>query len=246
MTEIDYMRQYRHWHDGSDAHFEKMAVRSAGKLRRFLPPSTSTRVIEIGSGMGFAIAGLQRLGYTSVKGIDCSPGQVVEATRRRLPVELVPVNKTCDYLRAHHESFDVALCLDVLEHIPVPEQLSFLRAVHEALRPGGQIVCQVPNANAAVAGRYRYDDWTHHCSFSEHSLDFVLHNAGFVDIEVQEANPNIRPRFALIPRRSVFMWVLRSTLRFFRRLEYAVDDLGWAEAKSIPLSPNIIATARRA
>jgi SAM-dependent methyltransferase len=246
MQEIDYTRHYRHWHDGSDEHFEAMAGGFASKLRRFLPAPKSTRVLEIGSGVGFAIGGLRKLGYTAVKGIDSDRGQVAEAARRQLPVELVPTDETCAYLEARRGSFDIALCFDVLEHVPVTEQLRFLRAIRDALVPGGQIVCQVPNANAAVASRYRYIDWTHHCSFSEHSLDFVLHNAGFIDIDVQEANPNIRPRLAFIPRRSVLLWTLRGMFRLARRLEYALDNIGWAEAKSIPLSPNIVATARRA
>jgi 2-polyprenyl-3-methyl-5-hydroxy-6-metoxy-1,4-benzoquinol methylase len=245
-TTIDYTRYYRHWHDGSDEHFASMAAAFANKLAPLLPAARGTRIIEVGCGMGFALGGLQKLGYASIKGIDSDRGQVAEATRRNLPVDLVPTNDTLSFLEGHREAFDVALCLDVLEHVPVAAQLSFLQAVRAALVPGGKFICQVPNANAAIANRFRYGDWTHHCSFSEHSLDFVLYNAGFIDIEIAEATPNIRPRLAFIPRRSVMIWMLRGAFRFVRRVQYMVDDLGWAAAKSIPLSPNIIATARRA
>jgi 2-polyprenyl-3-methyl-5-hydroxy-6-metoxy-1,4-benzoquinol methylase len=243
--EIDYTRHYRNWHDGSDADFERMTTGFAGKLTSLVPPNRATRVLEIGCGTGFALGGLQKLGYTAIKGIDSDRGQIAEAHRRNLPAEWVPVKDTAAFLARHCESFDIVLLFDVLEHVPPPDQIGFLRAIREALVPGGSIVVQVPNANAAIASRFRYIDWTHHCSFSEHSLDFVLHNAGFTEIEVREASPNKRPRLAFIPRRSVRRWFMRELFRFMRRLEYAYEDLGWEQAKRLPLSPNIIATAKR-
>src|SRR3954451_23422281 len=98
MQEIDYTRYYRHWHDGSDEHFEKMAAGFANKLKQFLPAEKSTRVLEIGSGVGFAIGGLRKLGYEAVIGIDSDRGRVAEATRRRLPVDFVPTQQTRSYL----------------------------------------------------------------------------------------------------------------------------------------------------
>jgi SAM-dependent methyltransferase len=245
MDDIDYTRYYRHWHDGSDEHFQQMAAGFARKLTPLLPPDRAARIIEIGCGTGFALGALQKLGYSTIKGIDSDRGQIAEATRRNLPAEYVPVNETAPNLERQRDSFDLALCIDVLEHVPVAEQLNFLRAVRTALVPGGKIVVQVPNANAAIANRFRYGDWTHHCSFSEHSLDFVLHNAGFDDIQVSEATPNKRPRLPFIVRRSVIIWLFRGFFRLIRRLEYTFEDLGWSQAKLIPLSANIIATARR-
>jgi predicted SAM-dependent methyltransferase len=67
----------------------------------------------------------------------------------------------------------------VLEHIPVDEQLPFLRGVNAALKAGGTVVGHVPNPNSLVSNRYRWGDWTHHSSFTKHSIDFVLNNAGF-------------------------------------------------------------------
>jgi 2-polyprenyl-3-methyl-5-hydroxy-6-metoxy-1,4-benzoquinol methylase len=245
MDDIDYTRYYRHWHDGSDEHFQQMVSAFGRKLTPLLPSDRAARIIEIGCGTGFALGALQKLGYSAIKGIDSDRGQIAEATRRNLPAECVPANETARYLERQRDLFDVALCIDVLEHIPVAEQLNFLRAIRTALVPGGKIVVQVPNANAAIASRFRYGDWTHHCSFSEHSLDFVLHNAGFDGIQVSEATANKRPRLPFIPRRSVMIWLLRGSFRLIRRLEYAFEDLGWSQAKSIPLSANIIATARR-
>lgn len=244
-ADIDYTHHYRRWHDGSDEDFQQMVSGFARKLAPLLSPDRAARIIEIGCGTGFALGALQKLGYSAIKGIDSDQGQIAEANRRNLPAECVPVSETVAYLERQRDSFDVALCIDVLEHVPVAEQLNVLRAIRTALVPGGKIVVQVPNANAAIASRFRYIDWTHHCSFSEHSLDFVLHNAGFHDIQVTEASPNKRPRLPFIVRRSVMIWLIRGLFRLIRRLEYTFEDLGWSQAKSVPLSPNIIATARR-
>jgi hypothetical protein len=43
----------------------------------------------------------------------------------------------------------------------------------------------VPNANSIVSSRWRYNDYTHFTSFTEHSLYFVLKNAGLDEIHTQ-------------------------------------------------------------
>jgi len=214
------------------------------KLAPLLPAERSARILEISCGMGFALAALRQLGYSEIEGIDADGGQVAAARRRRLPARHVAVEACAGFLAERAARYDAVLCIDVLEHVPVADQLAFLGGIRAALRPGGRLICQVPNANAGIASRYRYHDWTHHCSFTEASLDFVLHNAGFGDIDVGEADPPRRPRYPFIVRRSVARWLLRASFRALRRLEYRLE-LGDAEASAIPLTPNIIALARR-
>jgi SAM-dependent methyltransferase len=42
-------------------------------------------------------------------------------------------------------SFDRALCLDVLEHLPFPEQGPALAELFRVVRPGGEVLVSVPN-----------------------------------------------------------------------------------------------------
>lgn len=240
--EIDYSHHYRHWHDDSDAHFDDMAHYFADKLRPLLPSQRPLRIFEIGCGTGFALRGLQLLGYQDIEGIDADRCQVVSAQRRNLPVTHVPASQTSLRLETCANCYDVILCIDVLEHIPVSEQLSFLSQLRRTLKPGGRLICQVPNANSSIASRYRYIDWTHHCSFSETSLDFVLHNAGFAVDSIMEADPRKRPRSLLRP--AVLGWLLYKLFHLKRRLEY-IAELGYSEGHSIPLTPNILAIATR-
>ncbi len=87
----------------------------------------------------------------------------------------------------HHYRRAFALLLDVLEHIPVDFQIDFARTAREALRPEGKLLLTVPNAKARLAGRGLLNDYTHHSSFTEHSLYFVLKNAGFDRLEMDNS-----------------------------------------------------------
>jgi SAM-dependent methyltransferase len=73
-------------------------------------------------------------------------------------------------------SFDVALCTEVLEHIPAPAD--FLARACRCLRPGGRLVLTVP-----FAARWHfipYDYWR----YTPSSLNLLLRAAGFDDVTV--------------------------------------------------------------
>jgi 2-polyprenyl-3-methyl-5-hydroxy-6-metoxy-1,4-benzoquinol methylase len=243
--QLDYTRSYSHWHDDSDEHFRSQITNSRAYFQTFMPPNKNAAILEIGCGMGFAIGTMQSLGYHDVEAMDSDEGQVEACQKRGLPVVLIPTNETLDYLNERKQTKDLVLAIDVLEHIPRHQQLSFLKAVRQTLKPGGLFICQVPNANSSIATRYRYIDWTHELSFSETSLDFVLYNAGFSNISIREAGITTTPRLPFIPRPAswFWMWWLQKLSRFIRRLTLA-SEIGWDEAKRLPLSPNILAIAK--
>ena len=142
-------------------------------------------------------------------------------------------------------AYDVITMLDVLEHVPVERQIPCLRAVLAALRPEGRIILQVPNANAIGASRWRYIDFTHFSSFTEHSVSFVLANAGFSRITVP-VPPDPRPSWRLWRReaRNHFFpllrrWVVRQAWRQVCKAEYGIG----ADIKKMPLDLNLMAIA---
>jgi SAM-dependent methyltransferase len=238
--DIDYTRYYRHWHDGSDSHHEEMAASWMPLLDRLMPSDRSAKIVDIGCGTGFVVSALLKLGFSNAIGFDSDKGQVAEAQRRELPVTQVPVSQTLEWLNSHANSFDVVTIFDVLEHIPVDKQLPFLRGVNAALKAGGTVVCQVPNSNSLVSSRYRWGDWTHHSSFTEHSIDFVLYNAGFDNIAVSET-PDARPHFLT---KSMIRWLMRQFFRSIRKAQFAAE-LGASNLSKAPFSPNLIAVARK-
>jgi SAM-dependent methyltransferase len=73
-------------------------------------------------------------------------------------------------------TFDVALCTEVLEHVPDPAAL--LARTHRVLKPGGRLVLTVP-----FSARWHFtpfDYWR----FTPASLDTLLRGAGFDEVRV--------------------------------------------------------------
>lgn len=87
------------------------------------------------------------------------------------------------------QSVDVATLFHVFEHLPTP--LADLLALRGAIRPGGQVVIEVPHARDALLTRYESDEFGRFTMWAEHlllhtreSLTTFLHAAGFVDVQV--------------------------------------------------------------
>ena len=213
----DYSLYYRNWHDDSDEHAATMARSFRGKLTRVLPPPGEAAVLDIGCGMGFALLGLLEAGFSDISGIDTDPQQVAACQRRGLRVECI--SDSAAFLHERLGRYDVVLLLDVLEHVPVADQIPFIRAVRQSLKPGGRVVLQTPNALSILASWQRYGDYTHHSSFSQHSLTFVLQNAGFKRVEIDASEPlSWRPPLRLwdrSSRREARRWLIR---RFWREV----------------------------
>ncbi len=240
-TRNDYSRHYGRWHDQSDEHFDVMTRIFERRLAPYVDPSTDPAVLEIGCGMGFCLSALRKLGVSNVIGIDSDQGQIAAATARSLPAVHVPIPSFPAFAQDHREKFDLILLFDVFEHIPISDQGEFLREILSLLRPNGMVVMQVPNANSIVNGRFRYIDATHHSSFTESSLDFLLYSAGFEDIEIRESDKVKKPSsYKWSEWRN---WFEQKMARHIIRRLYGAE-IG-RDAWIIPLSGNITASARR-
>lgn len=192
--------------------------------------------------MGFAMDALLKLGYQQVEGFDTDKNQIALAQQAGLAAR--QVGNSLSFLQTQAGSKGLVLCLDVLEHVPKTEQLAFASAIRQALHPGGRAIFSVPNANSALASRWRYIDWTHETSFTEHSIDFLLFNAGFSKISVFPYEFVVRPRWVWVPRKSTLLWALLRMYRMWRRGEM-IAELGPEQGRAIPLSLNLLVVADR-
>jgi SAM-dependent methyltransferase len=182
MNDLDYSLYYGRFHPDSEAHTEVMAKHMVAELEPLLPLDRHGPVLDIGCGYGFAMLALRKLGFESVQGVEVSSQQADRARRNGLDVDVI--DDPSKWLAQRSTNFSAVLLLDVLEHLPIGEQVPLLRSIYRCLTPGGRVIIQVPNANAILAVRWRYSDFTHCSSFTEHSLYFVLKNAGFDDIQI--------------------------------------------------------------
>lgn len=240
--EPDYALHYVAFNDLSEANYARAAVWYRWLLAdvlRGLPPSA--RILDVGCGPGLLVESLLKSGFTAVTGIDTSESLVSEAKKRGLPVHHVSADYIDNSPSNDDTAYDVIFLLDVLEHVSIPRQLSFLRGIRRRLRDQGRLVVSVPNANSSLASRWRYIDWTHTTAFTESSLRFVLGGAGFTAVRLLPHEFHMRPRLPFLVRSGVLHWWLHLLMRGFRRLEM-VGELG-SQGWTIPLSLNLLAVA---
>jgi SAM-dependent methyltransferase len=146
------------------------------------------RLLDVGCWDGGFLERVRRAGlYTELCGVDVVGDGVESARDKGFETQVVDLNR--DPLPYPDEYFDGVALLAVLEHVFDP--YSMIREVHRVLRPGGELVIDVPNASS-LTNRIRIlferipvtsDDpgWDggHLHYFTKHALDGFLRNEGF-------------------------------------------------------------------
>lgn len=107
------------------------------------------RVLDVGCGDGSASGGWLAGRCENYVGVDVSPAAVQAARARDLDARVID---DAGALPFEDESFDGALCTEVLEHLFDP--LGALEEIRRVLRPGAKAVMTVPNV---AHWRYRVD-----------------------------------------------------------------------------------------
>jgi SAM-dependent methyltransferase len=83
----------------------------------------------------------------------CGEGVLVEEFAARLNIEGIDPNYSSDRVRSgsltalpyDDNTFERAICLDVLEHLTYEEQPKALGELHRVLKPGGELLVSIPN-----------------------------------------------------------------------------------------------------
>ncbi|MBA3658518.1 MAG: class I SAM-dependent methyltransferase [Gemmatimonadales bacterium] len=154
------------------------------------PPDRSAAILDVGCGPGDLLWWLQRRGYADAHGIDISPEQIRIA--RALGVAAVEEADLRSYLATRPAQFDRLILRDVLEHLTRDVAIETLDSCRAALRSGGRLIVQVPNAESPLWGRIRYGDVTHEMAFTESSLRQIFAVTGFGQVEFHPAGPVLR------------------------------------------------------
>lgn len=111
-------------------------------------PFKGLDIIDIGCGGGLLAEPMARLG-ARVTGIDPVERniQVAKAHMARSGLKISYRAATAEDLAPRRKKFDVALFMEVVEHVPDPA--ASLGACASLLRPGGMLVCSTINRTAA-------------------------------------------------------------------------------------------------
>jgi SAM-dependent methyltransferase len=98
--------------------------------------SVGLRIADVGCGRGWLTQLLSRFG--EVTGFDRS---TIEAKKRYPSLRFVE----CDILRLPSDTFDVAVCSEVIEHVRTEEQPKLVESLFSILRQGGTLIMTTPN-----------------------------------------------------------------------------------------------------
>ena len=121
-------------------------------VRRALGGQVQGRVVlDLGAGMGgLAVALMRELGPLGLRlhAMDYNPHycRIARLRARRYALDLPVVVGVGEQLPYPSASFDLVVCLDVLEHVADPALV--LAEIHRVLRPGGVALVTVPNRHA--------------------------------------------------------------------------------------------------
>jgi len=110
-------------------------------------PLPGRRVLDVGCGGGILTEALARQGAT-VQGLDAGVEVIRVAQQRALDtgLEIAYSNTRLeDFVGNNTGNFDVITCMELLEHVPDPEQL--LHDCGRALAPGGHLFLATINRN---------------------------------------------------------------------------------------------------
>ncbi|MCS7123500.1 MAG: class I SAM-dependent methyltransferase [Candidatus Aenigmarchaeota archaeon] len=227
MSKFRYGLHYLKWHQPTEAHYlEHMWFLK--RIKEFLPKEKDAKILDLGCGIGCYLYCLKKLGYNNVKGIEIDRELAEIGKKANLDVEFV--ENSLLWLKERKETFDLILLLDVLEHIEKREQIDFLQAIYHSLKRGGKLILTVPNANSYLACRQRYNDWTHTSSFTEHSIEYILRNAGFQGFSILDIVPFDK------------LWIIRKLVRAISRM-FLISEYGLRGGLKIPLSLNLLVVA---
>jgi len=184
-------------------------------LKSWLPKKKGSAILDVACGGGKLLYFFKSRGYTNLNGVDISAEQV--ALSKQVTKNISEAN-AINYLEEHQSSFDLITGLDIIEHFQKSEVLKFLEAAYGALKPGGRIILQTPNAESPWGMTVRYGDFTHEVAFNPNALKRLLSLCCFCEIEPREAGPVIHGLVSLgrylawkVIRSGLVVWNLAET-----------------------------------
>ncbi|HEY5155331.1 MAG TPA: bifunctional glycosyltransferase/class I SAM-dependent methyltransferase [Acidimicrobiales bacterium] len=157
------------------------------RLRALVPRKGKRTVLELGFGQGALLRRFIEAGDTAA-GVDrdllereVDPLVMAEGELYAAPAETVDLPP---------DRFDLVFGIHVIEHFDDPNLV--FSTTFKAVKPGGVAFFMTPNADSLGLSLFRESWWnledpTHVRFFSPASLELMLRNAGFTDVEVRES-----------------------------------------------------------
>lgn len=165
---------------------EKKLITDSNILSReilpLIPADKNSALLDMGCGFGSLIYTLKKKGYTNLKGIDLSEGQVKVA--HELGLTEIELQDLLPYLKNNKNKFDVITGIDIIEHFSKDELVEVLTCVKDALKPNGTAIFRTPNLDAPFATLFSNGDFTHENYINYSSANQLMLSMGFKNIQV--------------------------------------------------------------
>lgn len=194
-------------------------------IRPLLAGRTFARSLDIGCGAGAVSAALKKSGIVAeAEGVEVFPAAAARAAQRLRRVYSVDLAQTTGDLPL--SSYDLVLCLDVLEHMVDP--WSALERIKGLMKSDGTLLVSLPNVRnfrvvvPLLMGKWTYResgllDQTHLRFFTRSSARELIEGAGF---RVRSFGSTSRRRY------SRSWWIDVLTLGLFRdflEFQYVIE-----------------------
>jgi SAM-dependent methyltransferase len=215
-----YSRYGRDFQDATEV-FDAAAAARWGKayrwyLRGWLPEDKNAFIVELACGNGKLLHFFKQHGYSNLQGVDISPDQVGLA--RQVIPDVTQAN-VLDWLAPRKNHFDLIVALDLIEHFTRDEALRFVDLCFTALKPGGRLILQTPNADSPFGMQHRYNDITHEWAFNANQLTRLMRRAGFESIKARNQGP-VPWGYSLVSTFRCMVWlVIRMALQIWSLAE---------------------------
>jgi len=153
-----------------------------------LPPRAVRRCLDVGCSFGFALDFARHALGWEVRGVDPSPLAAAGAEALGVPISRAYFSAGLDL---GSESFDLALCSEILEHLDQPHAL--LTALRERLSPSGLLILSTPNLavvrqDAEEGALHRaLSPGLHLVLYDRGALTRLLTEVGFPAVRVEES-----------------------------------------------------------
>lgn len=139
-------------------------------LSDLVKDKNNTKILEVGSGMGYLTYSLKKDGY-NILGLDISQSAVNRAVESF--GEFYICSDVYNYSETNKYEYDIIILTEVIEHVDDP--LKFLKSLEALLKIGGHIVLTTPNKSIYPEKTIWASDLppVHLWWFSERSLEYI-------------------------------------------------------------------------
>lgn len=160
------------------------------RLKYYLPSincmEKNSLILDIGCGRGEWLELLTENGFDPT-GIDLNSAMIEICKENHLNSLQVDA---FSYLSSLPDNYlDMITAFHVIEHIPFPQQITFLNEIYRVLKPNGFIILETPNPkNVLVGSGNFYCDPTHNNPVFPETLHFLLEYLGYSELMIHYLN----------------------------------------------------------